>query len=397
MRYSLAMKCNSFRLFKTIGLCFVFFVFGNSQIVGQESQNEQPIKIMKGQGYMLWADNMPNSYVTLKFPGETFEPAQVELGFTMDSTRFYQILKHEYTAEQYTNKADSLQEEALLKYYQKYEQDYLEEEVFKEKLEVTDQYFYNSDGKKFHVYYFPTPDGFIEKEEGSSYASHHFYLNFIANQYVYGLYTVAMDYDDFQERLATIKGIAESADIFGGAIDIDAMSYRLYLEAEGHEKGMEFVNPLGKYVLDIPDWFNVCKAPNDSVFIGTLPDNNNVKNAISITHYPKEEYESFNVFNQKMVTNLAIGDSVGTGTVLIKNELETPENSDGVAYKLQIMNQGSMYEIQYVTYQTEETFLLVNFTATPETYDKNVSQFREFLTGISWDLEEDSEDSKDDD
>ena len=386
MPFSLGMKCNP-KSIKNIALCVVYLltwsVGAQDTNESQPPQEEQLIQVLKGDGFLTWVDNSPGAYVTLNFPGSTLTATQIELSFNIDTTYFYQVLRHDYSSEQYTNSSDTIKEEQLLKYYQKYEQDYLEDEVFNSKLTVTDEFFYNTDGKKFHLYYFPMPESFIApRKEGSNYPSHHCYLNFIANQKVYGIYTVIMESEGFYERMAVIKEIAESADIYGYKVDLDALSYKLSLAQEEHTGGMELVNPVGKYVIDIPDWFNVIESPSDNIFIGTFPDNNNVKNAVSITYFPKDQYDSLDDFNTKEVTGYKTLDKIGSGTMLLRDELTPPENATGIAYKMQIMNQGRMFEMQYVTYESSEAYILVNFTATPETYDKNAIRFRTFLKGL---------------
>lgn len=379
------------------GLLFALLYLSSPlEIKAQEDEGGPPLYFLLGSDYLKWIDDRERVHVTLDFPGQDMRPGGVDVSFTIDSTYFYQVLKREYSSDQYTNQADTLKEQELLKYYQKYEVDYLADEIFEAELEVTEELLINSEGKKFNLYYFPDPTyEDKEKEEDHSYPTHHIYLEFIANDYVYAIYTIVLDTkDDLETRIATVKGIAESAEIYGGPISLGYLSEKVKLD-DPDEEVLELVEEEFGYVLEIPTWLNVCESPRTNIFIATFPDIWNVKNAVAITAFDKEDFDSFDDFSTQKVSGHKMGDTVGRGTVLIKNELEAPENSEGVAYKMQTMGGNSMYEVQFVTYETETAYLLVNFTATPNTYDRNVGRFREFLEGLSFDLEEIEEEGED--
>jgi hypothetical protein len=384
------MRCN----FKYSGYLPIFILFLGIPFgltAQEEEEDDNPFRIMQGDGFYTWIDNSPNTFVTIDFPGEQLEPEEVELGFNIDGT-LYQVLPRDYSYDQYNNTASSEKEDELLKYFQKYEQDYIEE-VFEQKVAAQDEFFFNSDGKKFHLWYYKTPQKiFDQAEPGSTVVEHHYYLDFVANGRMYGIYTVSFPDESKEEALARIKGICETVDVFGYYVDLDALGYRISIGAKNDT--IEYVDPKAGYSLDVPAWLNVVRSDNPDLFIATFPDNDNVKNAVSFTYYDTTEYASLDALNQDKILKYKMGDQLGRSTVMIKNELETPPNSTGVAYKFQQMRGSVMYEVQYVTYKTENGYLLVNFTATPPTYDKNVVRFRELLQGLSFEIEQD-EDSED--
>lgn len=381
------MKC-SFKQLRYFAVCVYLLGIPFGLAAQEEKEDDNPYRVMQGEGYYTWIDNSPNTFVTIDFPGEQLEPEEVELGFSIDGT-LYQVLSRDYSYEQYNNRASSEKEDALLEYFQKYEQDYIEG-IFEEKVAAQDEFFYNSDGKKFHLWYYKTPQKIVDQaEEESSVVEHHYYLDFVANGKVYGIYTVSFPEESLDEALTRIKGICETVDVFGYYVDLDALGYRISIDAKNDT--IEYVNPKAGYSLDIPAWLNIVRSDNPNMFVATFPDNDNVKNAVSFTYYDTTAFESLEALNKDKVLKYKMGDQIGRSTVMIKNELEAPSNSTGVAYKFQQMSGSVMYEVQYVTYKTETGYLLVNFTATPPTYDMNAPRFRELLQGLSLEIEEDEE------
>ena len=392
MRSSSAMRCKNYKCFFNVLIALIFTTSSFSQ--EETDKQELPVKIMQGNGFYTWVDNSPRTFVTIDFPGEEIEAVDgVDFGFNLDGF-FYQLLPRDYSSDQYTNRDDSEKEDALLKYFQKYEQDYLEDEVFNEKLEATDEFYFNSEGKKFHIWSYKSPQSIIDQmgEDGNP-AAYHYYLDFVANDKVYGIYTVSFADEPVETAMKRVKDISESVDVFGYYIDLDALGYRLIEDAKNDT--IQYIEPKANYSLDIPQWLNITRSDYEGVFFATFPDNDNVKNAMSISFYPEEEFKSFKAFNKEKLIDLKMMDKIGSTTVLLKNELEAPENSTGVSYKIQQMAGNVMYEMQYVTYETPTGYLLINFTATPETYDKNAPRFREVLTGLSFDIEEDEEEKED--
>ncbi|MDC7999230.1 hypothetical protein [Gilvibacter sediminis] len=375
------MKCRKYLL---SGLCVLLFSFN---MLGQEDdQQDQPYHVLQGENTYTWVDNSPRAFVTITVPGAEIEPETEVLGFTVDKD-YYQLLPRPYESEMYTNASDTIKEIELLNFFKDDEIKYMEAETMNTTLEVTSEIFKNSDGKKFQLWYYPTPKAILDTLSNFETATrYHYHLDFVANDHLYGVYTISYEEEPLEEALARIKGITETIDVFGYYVDLDALSYRLSFNEP--EEAMEFVDVRANYALTVPEWLNITRSEYEDVFFASFPDNYNIKNAMSISFYDKEDFKSFKAFNKEKLVGLKMGDNIGRTTVMIKNELEPPENSTGVSYKIQQMAGRAMYEMQYVTYETPTGYLLINFTATPETYDINAPKFREVLEGLSFDIEE---------
>ena len=378
------MKCSNY-LLALVG----FFLFSSSALGQEEKEQQSPYNVLQGKDSFTWVDNTQSAFVTITVPGSEIEPETEVLGFTVDRD-YYQFLPRRYERAMYTNASDTIKEIELLNFFKDDEIKYMEAETMNTSLEVTTEVFKNSDGKKFQLWYYPTPKAILDTLSNFESATrYHYHLDFVANDHLYGLYTISYEEEPIEEALARVKWISEKIEVFGYFVDLNALNYRVSLDEP--DEAMEFVDPVANYALTVPEWLNITRSEYEDVFFASFPDNYNIKNAMSISFYAKEDFESFEVFNEEKLVGLKMGDPIGRTTVMIKNELEPPANSTGVSYKIQQVFGKAMYEMQYVTYETPTGYLLINFTATPETYDINAPKFREVLDGLSFDIEEDEE------
>jgi len=65
-----------------------------------------------------------------------------------------------------------------------------------------------------------------------------------------------------------------------------------------------------------------------------------------------------------------------------QKKLVPPKGCNGLSYKVYLMNKNFLYDCQYVTYETEKSYILINYTSTRETFDLNKKKFDEFLNNF---------------
>ena len=363
----------------------VFFYFASIAIVAAQNNDLSKIAFIKSKSGYVYSDNSPGAYFTMEFIGDSIKPFDNGINAFNLSHNLYQILKHDYEPEQYNNRAKPAKEEELLLYYKKYEADYHEQEIHKQSLSITEEFFVNSDEKKFHLWHFPQPaykeGGDLSKEAHES-TSWHVYLSFIANQKVVVIYSpILKNKMTIEEKISDLKTIAESANIFGGLIDETALTYKT--RAAKNDQLIEYADPRTKYYVDIPEWLNMTQSSNAGLLLGTLPDINNVKNAISVQWFEKAEYKSIEDFNTAHVLQYSFGDVInGTHTFMLRNEYKDKAENQGLSYKIQLKAGNSLYNTHVVTYETSSGYLLCRFVATQETYNRNLPKFFEFVNSI---------------
>lgn len=291
-------------------------------------------------------------------------------------------MRQDYNRERYANKKDTLQEIELLKSFETYESEYLAKEIYKQPLDTKDFYFKNTDGKKFHLWYFPHPSESVDDmPDVTAITPWHFYLSFMANEKVIVVYApITGNKTSFEEKLSSIQNIAETVNIFGGFIDKNSLYYKY--DAAQTDGLMELVDPVGKFYLVLLPWFNKTRSEGGDFITGTLADVNNHKDKVSIKWFSKEKYKSMKDFQNEHVLKYKSMDPMDGGTFLIRNEYENKEDNQGLSYKMQIMKGSTLLETHVVTYETSSGYLLCRLIATPESYDRSLPKFLEFLNTI---------------
>lgn len=344
------------------------------------SQEENGILFFKLDKKVVYVDNSPATHFTMTIPGDSIQEIETPNSFLINN-KVIQVLKRGYDSKDYNNKQPTSKEVELLKKAMKFEVDYFEDEIFNKELEVQEDIFLNASGKRFHLWWFKIPHIEIKGEPNSTKTEYTYYLNWVANDYISVMSSYSLEGEDFNDKIKEIKDIANSINVFGAPIDIEGTYQKMKTEQEG--KTLEFVNPDKNFTIDIPKWANIVKTNLDTDWAITFPDIDNVKNVALVTWNSKEEFDSLEKFNEHFILNLKMGDKIGNATVLLKKELKPLDNCNGVAYKIQLMLGKTIYDCQYVTFETKSHYILTKFVATPETYDKNISKFEELVTNFT--------------
>lgn len=356
---------------KSIFLLIGFFL--TNVVLSQDN----PITYMKTSKSFLYIDNTPNAYFAVEIPADSVRATDMKGIFSIDNQAI-QFIKNSFSTEEYTNKNDSLKEIQLLKNKMNWELDYIQDEVFKQKLTTHHIVFKNKMGKRFLLFDYKVPK--IEHAEDQTQAVKNYFLTFVANQHIVGISTPSfVDNDSISNFL---KHISEDIRVYGAAIDKDALYYQT--DAKDDDNEIIYTDEVRNFEIEIPRWLNIVKTDSDDMFGGTFPDIDNVKNAVIVRSFSKDIYDSsFENFNHHKILKFKIGDQMGGGSkMLLKREIEAPKNINGVAFRYQSMYGTSIYENACYTVNTGSHYLLILFTATKETIDKNKDRLTEFLEKI---------------
>ncbi|EDP72255.1 hypothetical protein FBALC1_14177 [Flavobacteriales bacterium ALC-1] len=360
---------------KYIVIVFLFFV-----TLGV-AQND--ISYFKLDSSIVYVDNSKNTYFTVTFPADSIKSAGMENAYLIGGDIF-QFLKRDYDKTIYNNKSKIEKELQVLKAAMKYEVDYLEGEVFNQDIDVLEEVFLNNSGKRFHLWSYKIPESAFKDVEVNNEiqqkVSNYYFLNCIVNDFVSSIMTVSYGGEDVEQKIEFIKEISDSYNVFGGPIDIDGTYAKM--DAEEENTNIEFVNDNAGFEVEIPSWANLLKSDLSVSLVLTMPDVDNVKNAVNLSWFEKDNYKSFNHFNKELILDKKTGDKLGGGIFLLKKELDITDNLNGIAYKIQAKYGNSLYDCQYVTFETKTHFVLIKFVATNQTYDLNVKKFNDFISSI---------------
>ena len=138
------------------------------------------------------------------------------------------------------------------------------------------------------------------------------------------------------------------------------------------------------YSIAIPSWLEVKETGSINKFGGTLPVVSGIENAILISCFEKTEYESFEEFQYIYLT----GNHFGQPTKFSKEHVWYGQNQlykldRGVEQKVFLYWQNKIYHSKFILLQTPKAYMWIQFMSTPETYDKNIEKFNDFMSGLT--------------
>lgn len=153
--------------------------------------------------------------------------------------------------------------------------------------------------------------------------------------------------------------------------------------ADTLHKGIIHVDQQWAYSCTAPAWFRVLDTPDD-MFGGLLPKVDTTENTIIIKGFPKAQFKDLGAFENWVVKDYTVGQESKWDPehiILLKN-LIADYKGPGIAYRVQILYEGVIYNCAYALIETSKAFLWVDFTATNTTYNKQYPLFLEFVQSI---------------
>lgn len=166
--------------------------------------------------------------------------------------------------------------------------------------------------------------------------------------------------------------------VFSSAITLPAQQ-----PADTLRKSIIHTDQHWAYSCTVPAWFRVLDTPDD-LFGGMLPPIDTTENTIIIKGFPKRQFRDLGAFENWVVKDYTVGQESKWDPehiILLKN-LIADYPGPGIAYRVQILYQGMIYNCAYALIETSMAFLWVDFTATNTTYNKQYPLFLEFVQSI---------------
>jgi len=332
----------------------------------------QNVYFMKGADGLHYINN--KHFYTMKFLGEDVE--YMDNGAFKIQDHIIKLIETDYDTAVYNNGKGIAEEKKVLQAYRDKELLYFEE-FSKQKLKVKEEFFTNTDGKLFFLFSIDIPLDKVNTDE--DYLKRLNILCFIVNDTMSTISFPLFKSEDEVEKAAYIKTLTESVSIFPSNIDIDFLRRRV-LNKHNEDLVVDYEKAHFSFV--VPDYLNVAKSNDETLWSATFPDVDNIKNAIVIRMIKKEDgYESFEEFNKDVLPQGKSGEEDGQMTLLLKEELENIGVINGKSVKFQWIPKGftRMYHSKKVTFETKTHYCLVMFNATPDTYEGNIKRFDAFL------------------
>lgn len=341
----------------------------------QESQ----ISYMLNRDLVTYIDNTEARSYTVSIPGDTMIETEIPGVFRIDSS-IYQFLSFPISEKFYDHKYRPGKERFLLKAAMRYEHNYQQKEVFKEKLPLNKEFHLNAYGKQFLIWNYTQPNttndtsySYYENDTtlvNTYVVQYHLFLSFISNSYTIMISSIVYDFESLERRINSMKEISNTVRVFAGEIQEDVL-YKQITYKQNEEQYLVIDSILG-IKFEIPFWMNNIKGKYE--LLSTLPDINNVSNALSIMTTDQEKFDSFQSFRDNLLESKEV----------LEYESVFNENQQLHCYKTIYQASHGVFTCQYIFFECTDRYGLINFTATADTYDQNLDKLNEFLDGIEF-------------
>lgn len=337
---------------------------------------------LKLDSTFLFIDNSNRNWYTLDLKTDTF--------FTIEGNiYFYNNKTIQIGSIQFNNgkpggvMGSSEAEEYALRGHKKWELDY-QKKSLRRNLKNGEELFYNRNGKPFLIWWFETPSkskvpekelevriNRIEQDAKDTSAielnaTNQLFLDFVihGNTQV-SISTPVLENETLDDEIIKLKAIANTLNVYGSYIDLKILNKRLK-----SNETIVLSDSLDLIKIDIPDWINVVQSPYKNTFVTSLPEKDNITNAILIYWQYKTDSIDFQDFINKRQSDKSNRDNI--------KEIEKDDQIQRYFYT----QNNSWFQCQDIYMEGENVFCFVNFTATSSTYNFNLKRLNEFINKI---------------
>lgn len=373
---------------KLYPILFVFFILVSTSVEAQKEEPTNDIVTFQSAFGFHYIDTNEHVKCIITFKGDSITTHEEYPFFEVDN-KIISVSTYPYQEYQFNNTMDTEKLKDLLLSKRDYEADYMEEEIYKNELDIKQEFFTNKEGKLFLLWHYSVPEQFIAKQNADgfvgSHAIHNAYMMFVSNDVVTGISLQILDGMEVAPAVEYLKDTANYVDVFGMPIDVNGYYYKVMYQEQNEM--LVYHDSINKYQVKIPEWYNIGLPSVANSFAGTLPDYNNIKNVILITAFPKDggKYKSLAELNNVFITGNTFGEPALYNqniTFMGKKEMDKPANCNGLAYKVYSKLGNMIYENQFTTYESDTAYIMVMFVATKETFDRNKPRLDEFLANF---------------
>jgi hypothetical protein len=361
----------------------VLIIFRLALISLTAQQNKEIFQYyLKLDSSYLFIDNSNRNWYTLNLKTDTLFSIEGNIYFYNNKT--IQIGSIQFNNGKPEGvMGSSKAEEYALRGHKKWELDY-QKKTLRRNLKNGEELFYNVNGKPFLIWWFVTPSkskapereievrtNRIEQDTKDTLAielnaTNQLFLDFVihGNTQV-SISTPVLENETLADEIIKLKKIANTLNVYGSYIDLKILSKRLK-----SNETIVLSDSLNLINIEIPNWINLIQSPYKNTFVTSLPEKDNITNAILIYWQYKTDSTDFQDFINKRQS--AKSD---------RENIKEIENDDRIERYFYTQN-NSWFQCQDIYMEGESVFCFVNFIATSSTYNYNLKRLNEFIDKI---------------
>lgn len=339
------------------------------------------IEFLLNKGIVTYIDRTDGGNFAVSFRGDTVSQLEALNVYMVDSTMI-QITRFRIPEQSIPQKYYPVEERKLLLHFYDYEFGYMQDTVFGRKLDGRKEFFSNENSKQFLLWYFQVPndlkDGSLPTAEADSSTlvatwtvDYQLFLSFVTDDYVTMVNMPVFENEDRLKKIDYLKSyVANSVRVYDGLMSVKALDNQIkhYLKNDR----FEIRDSIRRFTMTIPYWLNILEQDKYPL-LGVFPDIDNISNALLQNFVRKSAYNSFAAFRDQVLKSKSVKK--------VRRLTSSTERIERYTLTF-VASTGYEFTCQYVFLNMSDHYGILNFTATDETYHRNVGRFNEFVEGI---------------
>jgi hypothetical protein len=344
-----------------------------------QSNNGNYIHFFKIDSTYIMVDNNKDHWYTIEFKADTLYQNE-DNRIIYNNKKLLQINVIPFS-EILPNQHKPIAIAEVLQAYKIWELDY-QQKLIKSKLKSGEEFYYR-DRKPFLIWWFKNPPESANNTSTANEKEYDFNTNTLVdvktlnvthmlclNFSIYGNKNVALtipvfEDENLKEEVENLKKIANSLRVYGGNIDLDVL-----VDIKKTKDKYILRDSLNLLELEVPDWANVIKPIRKNMFGATFPEYHEVVNAMMMLWEYKSDSLTFDDFINRSKSPHEM-----------RPNYKLIEKTDST-YKYFYTSDNGWYYQQNVYLKGDNIYCLINFTATNNTYEDNITRFDEIIKKI---------------
>lgn len=324
----------------------------------------------------LYIDNTQDHWYTFEFEAEKVTPTESNQFFFMDST-FTQVNSVPFCiGDNYSVMGSRAAEDYALFKHIRWERNF-QAELAKQELDSSSLDYDNKRGKLFKIWWFIVPESedelYPDEPENPEAISHEvsfmLFLEFIVHGDINASIGITvLENEDLNQKITVLKKIADSFKFYGYFIDKQIAVDRIINDSYIFEDKQK------KFSMEIPKSIKITIPeidPEDNMQMFTLPEKENIINAITFNWFYADEFESFENFSKVMD---------GRTNISMENPLTL--SSTAQERRLFYNKSAGYFYCQQVLLKRNNMYFSFYYTATETTYDFNLASLNELIDNL---------------
>jgi len=343
-----------------------------------EDNNQHLIK--KDSSY-LFIDNTENCWYSVEIPTDTMFLIKGNIYFCNGKTLQANALQFDNGHSEGVRGSLKAEQSALTS-HKKWELDY-QKTVLRKRLRTGEELLYNENGKPFLIWWIKVPkktiapekelelqtvgtqDRFSDSAAIELNVTYQLFLDFVVHgNKIVSICIPVFQNEQIDSEKQKLKAISNSLSVYGGFVDFNV----LYQKSKSKEN-IILKDELDCIEITVPDFLNIFRSQRKNCFSASFPEKENIINTVNIFWQYKSDSVDFDDFIKNSQKHR------------IRENMNTISSDKKIRRVFYTVGYLSL-ECQDIYMEGDNIYCLVNYVATPTTYEYNKQRLDELVNRI---------------